>query len=51
MSFAEPPEALPASACLLAFDTSTEHLALALQGRDGAGFTRLAAGGSGHATN
>ncbi|MBK6789559.1 MAG: tRNA (adenosine(37)-N6)-threonylcarbamoyltransferase complex dimerization subunit type 1 TsaB [Rubrivivax sp.] len=46
MSFAEPPEALPASACLLAFDTSTEHLALALQGRDGAGFTRLAAGGA-----
>ena len=42
MPFAEPPEALPAGACLLAFDTSTEHLALALQGRDGAGFTRLA---------
>lgn len=46
MPFAEPPEALPAGACLLAFDTSTEHLALALQGRDGAGFTRLAAGGA-----
>ena len=46
MPFAAPPEALSASACLLAFDTSTEHLALALRGRDGAGFTRLAAGGA-----
>jgi tRNA threonylcarbamoyladenosine biosynthesis protein TsaB len=46
MPFAAPPEAMPAGACLLAFDTSTEKLALALQGRDGAGFTRLAAGGA-----
>ena len=46
MTFAAPPEALSASPCLLAFDTSTEHLALALQRRDGTGFTRLAAGGA-----
>jgi tRNA threonylcarbamoyladenosine biosynthesis protein TsaB len=46
MPFAAPPEAMPAGACLLAFDTSTDQLALALQGRDGAGFTRLAAGGA-----
>jgi tRNA threonylcarbamoyladenosine biosynthesis protein TsaB len=46
MTFAAPPEALSAGPCVLAFDTSTEHLALALQGRDGTAFTRLAAGGA-----
>lgn len=46
MPDAKLPVALPAGACLLAFDTSTERLALALQGRDGATFTRLAAGGA-----
>lgn len=46
MLSAELPEILPAGACLLAFDTSTEHLTLALQGRDGAAFTRQRAGGA-----
>ena len=45
MPVATVPKVPPALACLLAFDTSTERLALGLQGRDGP-LTRLADGGA-----
>jgi tRNA threonylcarbamoyladenosine biosynthesis protein TsaB len=45
MPAATVPRVLPAPVCVLAFDTSTERLALGLQGPAGA-FTRLAEGGA-----